>query len=98
MRDTRHLGRERGHGLTAAIGIARMAGHVSSELVAEAVVALARCRLRGHPKSAAQARVAVLRQLGAAPEGAGLAGGEVEAAELQELAVMTKAPEIASLR
>jgi hypothetical protein len=63
MRDARHLGSERRHGLAAAIDVARTVGDVSAELVAEAVVALACCGLRCHSERTAQARVAVLRHL-----------------------------------
>jgi hypothetical protein len=64
----RHLGGERRHRLAATVGIVRVPGDISSELVAEAVVALARGDLGSHPEGAAQARVAVLGQLGATAE------------------------------
>src|SRR5690606_16476139 len=50
----RHLGGERRHRLAATIGIIRVPGYISSELVAEAVVALTRGDLGGHPEGAAQ--------------------------------------------
>ena len=95
MRHPRHLGGERGHRLATAISIVRVTGNIAAELVAKAVVALARGDLRRHPERSAQPGIAVLRQLGPTAEGAGLAGSEVEAAELQELAVMAEPAQVA---
>lgn len=91
----RHLGGEHRHRLAVTIGIVRVPGGVSSELVAEAIVALTRGDLGSHPESAAQAGVAVLGQLRAIPERARLAGREIKAAELEELAMMAEAAKIA---
>jgi hypothetical protein len=44
------------------------------------------------------AGVAELRELGLAPKLAGLVGGEVEAAQLEELAVMAEPAQVAGLR
>jgi len=93
----RHLGGERRHRLAATVGIVRVLGYISSELIAEAVVALTRGDLGSHPEGAAQARVAVLGQLGAATERARLAGCEIEAAKLQKLAMVTEAAQITGL-
>ena len=65
---TRHLGGERRHRLAATVGIVRVPGDISSELIAEAVVALTRGDLGSHPEGPAQARIAVLGQLRAATE------------------------------
>jgi hypothetical protein len=48
-------------------------------------------------KRAAQAGIAILRDLASAAEHAGLDGGQIHAAELQKLAVMVEAAQIASL-
>jgi hypothetical protein len=90
MRHPRHLGGERGHRLATAIGIIGVTGNIAAELIAEAVVGLPSGDLRRHPERPAQPGIAVLRQFGPAAECAGLAGGEVEAAELQELAMMAE--------
>ena len=50
--DGRHLGGQSGHRLTAAIRVVGMSIHVTAELVAEAVVALARSNLCSHPEGA----------------------------------------------
>ena len=94
MRHPRHLGGKRGHRLATAIGIVHVTGNIATKLVAEAVVTLARGDLRCHPERSAQPGIAVLRQLGPTAERAGLAGSEVEAAELQELAVMAEPPQV----
>jgi len=49
------------------------------------------------PEGAAQAGVAIFRDLAAAPELPRLHGGQVHSAELQELAVMAKATQVAGL-
>lgn len=94
---TRHLGGERRHRLAATVGIVRVPGGVPSELIAEAVVALTRGNLGSHPEGAAQTRVAVLGQLGAATKRARLTRCEIETAELQELSMMVEATQITGL-
>lgn len=53
----RHFGGERRHRLAATVGIIRVPGDISSELVAEAVVALTRGDLCSHPEGTAQAGI-----------------------------------------
>jgi hypothetical protein len=55
----RHLGGERRHRLATTIGIVRVPGDISSELVAEAIVALTRGDLGSHPEGPAQARIEI---------------------------------------
>ena len=93
----RHLGGDRGQRLAPQVGIVPIAGDVALELVAEAVLPLPDGDLSSQPQGPAQAGVAVLRQLGLAPEGAGLLGGQIKPAELQELPVMAEAAQIAGL-
>ena len=97
VRDARHLGGECSHCLASAIRVAGVSFHVSTQLIAKAVVALASGDLCGHPESAAQPSIAILGKLGPTAEGTGLAGREVESAELQELAVMAEPPQVSGL-
>ena len=72
-------------------------GYVALELVTEAVLPLPDGHLSSQPERTPEPGVAVLRQLGLAAEGAGLLGGQIKAAELQELSVMAEAAQIAGL-
>jgi hypothetical protein len=65
--------------------------------VPRAVLTLADGDLASHPERAAQPGVAELWEFALATEGVRLVGGQVKAAELEELVMMTKAP-VASLR
>jgi hypothetical protein len=58
MGDTRHLGGNGSHRLTAQIGVVMVLGHVALELVAEAIVTLLDGDLSGLPERAPQARIA----------------------------------------
>src|SRR6056297_1465268 len=94
----RHLGRDRGVGLAAQMGIVSIFRDVAFELVPEAVGPLENSGLAGHPERAPQPGIAVFRDPALTAEHAGLDGGEVHAAELQELPVMSEAAQVASLR
>ena len=74
-----------------------MSFHVSTQLIAKAVVALASGDLCGHPESAAQPSIAILGKLGPTAECAGLAGGQIEPAELEELAMVGKPSKVPGL-
>ena len=69
---------------------------VSFELLSKAVLSLLDRDGAGHPEGASKLSVAVLGQLGGAAELARLLSGQIETTELQELAVMPKAAQIAS--
>src|SRR5690606_11300121 len=93
----RHLGGECSHRLTAAIRIIVMPIHVTTKLVAETVVTLARSNLRCHPERAAQASIAVLGKLGAPPEHARLTSRQIKTAELEKLPVVLKSAKVPGL-
>src|SRR5215207_8289820 len=97
VHDAGHLGGDRGQRLAPQIGIMPIACGVALELVAEAILFLADRHLASEPQGPAQASVAVFRQLGLAPEGAGLMGGQIKSAILQELTMVPKAAEVAGL-
>ena len=84
-----------GHGFAPEVAIVGIALNVAAVLVTEAVLTLADGDLAGHPERAAQPRIAIFRPFGLAAELSRLMSGEIEAAKLQELAVMAEAPEIA---
>ena len=67
-----------------------MAGDIAFILVPETVLALADRDLASHPEGAPQTGIAELGDLGLATELAGLLRRQIEAAELQELALMAK--------
>src|SRR3954469_24478508 len=92
-----HLGGDRGQRLAPQVGIVPITGDGALERVAEAVLFLADRHLAGEPQGPAQASVAVFRQLGLTPEGAGLMGGQIKPAELQELTMVAKAAQVAGL-
>lgn len=83
--------------LAAPIRIGPIGLDIALELVPEAVVPLPDCDLAGHPEGSAQSGIAELGEVGAATKGAGLVGLQIQAAELQELAMMPKAAQIAGL-
>src|SRR3954452_16437428 len=97
VHDAGHFGGDRGQRLAPQVGIVPVAGNIALELVAEAVLFLADRHLAGEPQGPAQASVAVFRQLGLTPEGAGLMGGQIKPAELQELTMVAKAAQVAGL-
>jgi len=93
----RHLGRDRGVGLAAQMGIMSVFRDVAFELVAEAVGPFEDGRLTGHPERAPEPGIAILRDAALTAEHAGLHGGEIHAAELQELPVMAEAAQVTGL-
>ena len=95
MREPRHFGGDGDIGHALAVCTGGITPEISFELVAEAVLAQPDGHGSGHPKDAAQPCVAVLRQLGGSAELARLLGGEIEAAELEELAMMVEAAQVA---
>src|SRR5215212_5035730 len=97
VHDAGHLDGDRGQRLAPQVGIVPITGDVALELVAKAVLFLTDRHLAGEPQGPAQASVAVFGQLGLAPEGAGLMGGQIKSAKLQELTMMAKAAEVAGL-
>ena len=97
MRGARHLGGNGSQRLALEIGVVAIPGDVALVLGSEAVIALADGDLGGNPEGASQSSIAELRQPGLTAKLAGLVGGEIEAAELQELAMMTEAAQVAGL-
>ena len=97
MRGARHLGGNGGERFALEIGVVVIASDGALVFGPEAVVALADRDLRRHPKGAAQPSIAELGQFRLRSELAGLMGREIEAAELQELAMMAEATQIAGL-
>ncbi len=71
--------------------------NVALEFVAEAVGLLQDRRLPSQPQSAADAGVTILGYLASTAEHAGLDCSQIHTAELQELAMMMKAPQVARL-
>ena len=78
-----------------AIGTQRITPEISFELVSEAVLTQTHSHGGGHPKGAPKPRVAVLRELGGSPELPRLLGREIEATELEELAMVVEAAQVA---
>ena len=97
MGDARHLGGDCGERLAPEMLVLGILGDVSAIMFPECVVALPDRDLGRQPEGAPQSGVAELGQLGLAAEGAGLMGREIEPAELEELAMMAKAAQIAGL-
>src|SRR3954454_4014131 len=93
----RHLDGDCGQRLAPQVRIVPITCDVALDLVAEAVLFLADRHLAGEPQGPAQASVAVFGQLGLTPEGAGLMGGQIKSAELQELTMVPKAAQVAGL-
>ena len=91
MCSARHLGGDSSQRLTLQIGIVTIACNVALVLGSETVVALANGDLCRDPERTPKTRVAELGELRLAAELARLVGRQVEATELQELAVMTEA-------
>ena len=71
--------------------------HVTTKLVAETVVTLARSNLRCHPERAAQASITVLGKLGAPPEHARLTSRQIKTAKLEKLPVVLKSAKVPGL-
>lgn len=92
-----HLCRDRGVGFAAQMTVVSVLRDVALEFVPEAVGPLENGRLAGHPECAAQPGIAILRDPALTAEHAGLHGGHMRAAELQELAVMPEPTQVASL-
>ena len=90
MCSARHLGGDSSQRLTLQIGIVTIACNVALVLGSETVVALANGDLCRDPERTPKTRVAELGELRLAAELARLVGRQVEATELQELAVMRK--------
>lgn len=97
MRRARHLGGNGSERLAPEIRVVAIPRDVALVFGPEAVVALTNGNLGGDPEGAPQSRIAEFRQLRLAAELSGLVGREIEAAELQELTMITKATEIAGL-
>src|SRR6056297_238493 len=93
----RHLGRDRGVGLAAQMGIMPVFRDVAFELVPEAVCSLEDGGLAGHPERAPEPSIAILRNTALAAEHAGLHGREIHAAKLQKLPVMPEPAQVAGL-
>src|SRR5581483_4126285 len=93
--NARHLACNGNVGHALAIRAEGIFPDISFELLSKAVLSLLDRDGGCHPESASQPSVAVLGQLSGATELAGLLSGQVEAAELQELAVMVKAAQVA---
>ena len=90
MNGARHLGGNGSQRLALEIGVVAIPGNVTLVFGPEAIVALADGDVGGHPEGASQSRVAKLRKHGATAELSGLVGGEIETAELKELAMVTE--------
>src|SRR5271166_1710795 len=95
--DTRELGSDRAVPLAAQIGIQRVSTHVTIELAAQTVLAHAHRGLGRHPERRAQPSVAVLGKPADATEAARLLSREGHATELQKLAIVGEAPQVAGL-
>lgn len=91
MGDARHLGGDGGDRLAAEVLVVGILGDVA----AEGVLALPDRHLGGEPEGSSQASVAELRQPRLAAEHAGLVRRKIEPAELQELAMVIEAAQIA---
>jgi hypothetical protein len=98
VNDTSHLGGNCSECLATEIRAVAIPGDVTFELVAEAVLALTDGNLTGNPEAPSQASIAELGEPGLSAVLAGLLGREIEAAELQELPMMTEPSQIAGLR
>ena len=84
--------------LAPQVGIMPIFYNVAFELVTEAVGTLQDGDLSGHAEGTSKPRIAGLRQLGLAAECAGSNCRQIHSAELQELAMMTKAARVACFR
>ena len=91
---TRHLGSDGGVGLALQIGIIGVPPDVAFELPSEAVLTLSESRGGSQPVGVAQAGIVSLGELVASVALPALAGGEVEATELQVLTVMGEAAQV----
>ena len=94
---SRKAGGDCGIRLAAQMGVLRILGDVTLELITEAVGLLHDGHLTCHPEGSAQPGIAVFGQLGLATECARLAGSKVHPAELQELPIMAETAQIASV-
>lgn len=94
MGHPRHLGGDGGVGPAFQTGVMGVPPDVAVELPAEAILSLADGRGGGQPVGVAQAGVAQLGKLIATLGLAALAGGQVEAAELQVLAMMGETTQV----
>jgi hypothetical protein len=90
-----HLGSHGDIRHALAVGAGGITPEISFELVSEAVLTQPHSHGGGHPKGATETRVAVFRQLGGSPELSRLLGREIEATELEELAMMVEAAKVA---
>src|SRR6185312_9607408 len=96
--DARHFGGDGGACLAPEVCIDRGAGRVAAEFLAEGVLSHARGRQGGLPKRTPQTGVAALGQAFASTRGTRLVLGQIQPAELQELAMVREAAQIASFR
>jgi len=94
MYRARHLGGNGSQRLALEIGVVAIPGNVALVFGSEAVVALPDGHVGGHPKGASQPSVAELGKHGATAELPRLMRGEIEAAKLQELPMMSEAAQI----
>jgi hypothetical protein len=83
--------------LALKICIVPITSNVALIFGSEAVITLANGDLRRNPESASKARVPELGELRPTAKLARLMGRQIEATELQELAMMTEATQIAGL-
>ena len=98
MRCARHLGGNGCERLALEIGVVAIPRDIALVLGAKAIVALANGNLGGNPESTPQTGIAILRELCLTSELARLMGRQIEAAELEKLAMVTKAAKVASFR
>lgn len=97
MHSAGHFGGDYGVRLTAQMSVPPIFGDVALKLVTEAVGLLHDGHLAGHPERPSQSGVSIFGQLCLTAECTGLDGCEIHTAELQELPVMRKAAQVASL-
>ena len=94
--DACHFCGNRRQRLAFQISVISISRYVSVVFVTKAVLSLTDRNLTGHPERAPQPRIAILRELALAAELAGLVRGQIQAAELQELTIMSKAAQVTS--
>lgn len=97
VRDPRHLGGDGDTGFAFAIGAKGIGPHVAVELGPKTVFAHAHGHAGGHLEGGAETRVPVLGQIRETPELTKLQSCKVESTELEELAVVSEAAQVAGL-
>ena len=98
MGDARHFGGHRAQGLALAIRVLRIAPDVPGIVLPKRILPHPHHPLRRHPEGIAQPRIAMLREPTGPTELSRLLRAEIQAAELQALAVMWEPTQVAGFR